>query len=79
MQRKVYKNYNYCGRIAFSKNVETIYILVLSRHSLLPILSFARSIMSDNRMRFQIRLQRYWHIYIIKIEYLLKVKDYSAL
>ena len=27
-------------------------LLVLSRHSLLPILSFARSIMSDSRMRF---------------------------
>ena len=48
---------------------------MLSQHSLLPILSFARSIMSDNRMRFfQIQLQRYWHIYVIKIEYLLKVK-----
>ena len=29
-----------------------IWLLLLSRHSLLPILSFARSIMSDNRMRF---------------------------
>ena len=29
-----------------------VWTLVLSRHSLLPILSFARSIMSDNRMHF---------------------------
>ena len=31
---------------------KVVCLLVLSRHSLLPILLFARSIMSDNQMRF---------------------------